>query len=158
MDVVSNVDFPAQPARAFAMITDPVFHDQVAERTHARHHEFTLADGLSRVVRVLEAPSSIAKLVGPTLTIVELVEWGDPAADGSREGTFTVSVDGKPVTWRGATTLAPQGDGSVLTYAGELTVAIPFLGKALEKQAAEALEAMVEVQRDVAVTYLAGAQ
>jgi hypothetical protein len=155
MDVVSSVDFPAVPAVVFAMITDPAFHDRVAERAHSHHHEFSVSGSVVHVVRAFESPGAISKLVGPDITIVELVEWAAPAADGSRHGTFTVTVEGKPVTWRGTTTLLADGARTVLTYSGEFTVAIPFLGKALEKQAVEPLENMVQVQREVGAEYLA---
>lgn len=154
MDVVSSLDFAAPPGVVFAMITDPAFHDRVAERAHSGHHEFSVSGSVVRVVREFESPGAISKLVGPTVTIVESVEWAAPDADGSRQGDFTVTVEGKPVTWRGTTTLRAEGARTVLTYSGEFTVAIPFLGKALEKQAVEPLENMVQVQREVGAEYL----
>lgn len=154
MDLVSTVKFPADPVVVFGMLTDPVFQDSVATRTHCVRHEFGLTGARVNTLRVVESPDKIAKFVGPTLDIQEVVHWDEPAADGGRRGRFTVTVPGKPLSWTGTTALVAEPDGSTLTYSGELTVSIPIIGKSLERQAAEALEALVSVQEDVGARYL----
>ncbi len=157
MDVVANMEFPADPGRVFALLTDPELHADVAQRIEATDHQLRVEGSAVTVVRVLQAPAQLAKLVGSTVSIVESVTWSEPAPVGSRTGNFTVNVEGKPVTWKGDTSLKTEGSGTVVTYSGELVVAIPFLGKALEKQAAELLQSMVAVQQEVGREHLAAA-
>lgn len=154
MTLVSTVHFPADPHRVYSMLTDDTFQAQVALRAHSIRHEFTVTGGHVVNLKELPSPSAIAAFVGSSLVITETVDWESPAVDGARNGTFTVVVDAKPLSWSGVTSLAADGAGSLLTYSGELSVKIPVFGKMIQKQAAEALDSMVRVQEEVAAGYL----
>lgn len=148
------MDFPADPDRVFAMVTDPEFQASVAERVDATSHTLSVDGSSVKVVRVLNAPAKLAAIVGSEVAIVEGVDWDSPAADGTRHGRLHVEVTGKPVTWKGQASLTGNDGSTTLTYSGPLTVAIPVLGKALEKQAAQLLADMVAVQQEVGRDYL----
>ncbi len=149
MHVAAGNDFAADPTTVFSMLTDPEFHSTVATRIHALEHDFAFTGNRTENLRVVPTPEVAARFAGATMEIIEIVEWGEPAADGSRSGSLDVSVKGKPVTWQGSTTLAAGGRGSVLQYEGDFNVRIPIVGKMLEKQAVGALEAIIRAQQRV---------
>jgi hypothetical protein len=157
MDVVATARIPAPPAVAFEMLSDPEFARLIGIETEARQHTVERTGDRVTTMRILPAPPQVAAFVGSDLAVDEVVEWEPATADGTgdRRGTFTVTVPGKPVVWRGTTTIVASGDGSILTYTGPLTVSIPIIGKSLEKQAAHALESLVSIQERVAAEYMA---
>ena len=149
MHVAAGNDFAADPKTVYSMLTDPDFQAEVASRIRAVSHAASVSGDRTENVRVVPTPEAAARFTGPTLEIVEVIDWQPAAADGSRTGALDVSITGNPVTWLGTATLAPGGRGSVLTYDGEFRVRIPIVGKMLEEQAAEALEAIIRVQQKV---------
>lgn len=149
MHVAATNDFAADPTTVFAMLTDPQFQAAVAADIEALDHGLTVTGNRVENLRVVPTPESAAKFAGPKLEIVEVIDWSEPTADGARTGDLDVSVTGKPATWRGTAALAPGGRGTTVTYDGEFKVNIPIVGKLLEKQASEALSAIVRVQQRV---------
>lgn len=156
MHVAAGNDFAADPTTVFSMLTDAEFQAEVATRIKALSHSATVTGNRTENVRVVLTPEAAAKLAGRTLEIVEVVDWQEAAADGSRTGALNVSITGKPLTWLGTVTLAPGGRGAILTYEGEFKVNIPIVGKMLEGQAAEALEAIIRVQQRIGDKRLGG--
>jgi hypothetical protein len=65
-----------------------------------------------------------------------------------------LSVAGQPVTMKATMQLAPGGTGSVVNLAGELKVAIPFIGKKLEQSSAPAVLAGFRTQQKVGNDWL----
>jgi hypothetical protein len=78
--------------------------------------------------------------------------WVDGLRTATRRVMPTPSVVSRLA---GTVTLLPGGRGSVLTYAGELTVRIPVLGPGLAKQAAPLLLEALEIQQRVGDEFLA---
>ena len=89
------------------------------------------------------------------MAVVDEISWQPETVDGDRRGAAHITVEGMPAELVGTVTLVSGGRGSVLTYDGELTVNIPFLGPSLAKQAAPALLEALEIQQRVGDEFLA---
>jgi hypothetical protein len=87
--------------------------------------------------------------------VVDEIIWEAEPVDGGRRGAAHITVEGLPAELLGTVTLAPGGKGSVLTYDGELTVSVPFLGPSLARQAAPLLLEALEIQQRVGDEFLA---
>jgi hypothetical protein len=87
-----------------------------------------------RVVEV-DLPGFAKKVLKPTNTVTQIDTWGQPESDGSRSGTYEVSIDGAPVSTTGSMTLEPDGDRCVHQISGEITVKIPIVGGRIAKWA-----------------------
>lgn len=152
MQLSSRQTFSADPLRVHAALTDEAFLAHAAQAMGALRHEVSATGQVTLLRALVEAPAEIRPFVGPTFTLTQESTWGPPAADGARDGTVRVTVDGAPVELVGTTRLAPTASGSTLDYAGDLTVRIPLLGGKLEKAVApavlEALGAQERVARD----------
>jgi hypothetical protein len=155
MEIHATNDFAAPVDTVFAMLTDRVFLRAVCLATDPIEHSVTV-DGLRTTTRrVMPTPSVVARLAGPRMTVVDEISWQPEAVDGDRRGAAHITVEGMPAELVGTVTLVPGGRGSVLTYDGELTVNIPFLGPSLAKQAAPALLEALEIQQRVGDEFLA---
>lgn len=152
MEISATHQYPQPPAVTFVMLTDPAFLAAVCVATEPLDHSVWV-DGLrtgSR--RTMRSHASIERFTGPTLTVTDEISWSEP--DGEvRTGVTMVTVAGLPVTLRGTVTLAPAGAGASLAHAGRLTVSIPLLGPALERQAAPLLLEALGRQAEVAQTW-----
>jgi hypothetical protein len=154
MEIHATNDFAAPVDTVFAMLTDPVFLRAVCLATDPLEHDVSV-DGLRTMTRrVMPTPSVVARLAGPTMTVVDEIAW-QPAADGVRSGSTHVTVEGLPAELIGSVTLAAGGRGSVLAYTGDLTVNVPFLGPGLARQAAPLLLEALEIQQRVGEQFLA---
>lgn len=154
MDITSAADFAADPDAVFAMLTTRDYLDQVCVASHALRHEASVDGNRTRTSRTLPAPDAAAKFTGPELTVVEEINWGEAAGDGSRTGKLALTVPRQPVTMNGTVRLAPGGTGSTLTLDAVLKVNIPLLGKKLEQSAAPAVLAGFETQQKVGNDWL----
>jgi hypothetical protein len=155
MDLSSHLDFAAQPAAVYAMMTDQKYLDEVCVASGSLSHNVSVDGSTTRTSRTLHAPDSAARFTGPQLTVNEEVVWGGPSSDGSRSGTVTMTVLGQPVKFRGKIQLSAGGRGSVVDISGELKVAIPVLGKKLEESAAPAVTEGYKKQQEVGDRWLA---
>ncbi|HLT61809.1 MAG TPA: DUF2505 domain-containing protein [Microlunatus sp.] len=157
MEISARVEFPADPDRVFAMLTDKGYLDRVCQASHAEAYTTSVEGRTTTTSRTLPAPEMAARFTGPTLTVAERIEWGEPGPDGSRTGTATLTIPGQPVEMKGRLVLSAGGPGSVLELTGDLKVSIPLLGRKLEQSAAPAVLAGFEVQQQVGADYLATA-
>ena len=155
MEIHATNEFAAPVETVFAMLTDRVFLRAVCLATDPVESDVTVEGLHTSTRRVMPSPSVVKRLAGPTLTIVDNITWDSTPVDGVRRGTTLVSVEGMPAEVVGTVTLAPGGRGSLLTYLGELTVRVPFLGPGIAKQAAPALLEALDVQQRVGDEYLA---
>jgi hypothetical protein len=155
VDISSTAEFAADPERVYAMMTDRDYLEQVCQASQATAYDVSASGATTRTSRTLKAPASAAKFTGPELTVVEEVNWGGDAEDGSRSGLVKMTVSGQPVTMKGTMTIAPGGPGSVVQLTGQLKVAIPLLGKKLEESAAPAVLAGFRTQQKVGDRWLA---
>jgi hypothetical protein len=155
MDISSHLEFAAPPADVYAMMTDQNYLDEVSVASGSLSHHASVEGSTTKTSRTLPAPDSAARFTGPELTINDEVAWGDASPDGSRRATVTMTVLGQPVSFKGNLQLASGGRGSVVDVAGQLKVAIPFLGRKLEESAAPAVTASYRTQQEVGDKWLA---
>jgi hypothetical protein len=155
MDISSTAQFPANPDRVYAMMTDSAYLEEVCRATHARASEVSVDGSTTKTSRRLPAPALAAKFTGPELTVVEEISWDQAGSDGGRSGRVKMTVTGQPVTLNGKVSLAPGGPGTVATLTGELKVSIPLVGKKMEEAAAPAVLAGFRAQEKVAASWLA---
>lgn len=162
MHISESVSYDAPPAEVLAMLGDPAFHEQVAERSRPlRHTTSASVDAEGRTVARIERTHSTEGLGLPAgikldeITLVQEQRWEPVGADGTARGTVTVEVKSVPVSFRGDLVLAPAGEGSTETLEGELTAKIPLVGGKIEKAAAPAVLAAVRTESKVGATWLA---
>ncbi len=155
MEIHATNDFAASVPVVFAMLTDQVFLRAVCLASDPLEHEVTV-DGLRTASRrVMASPSAVRRLAGPTMAIVDQITWEPDGTGPDRRGAAHITVEGLPAELVGTVALVPGGRGAVLSYDGELTVNIPFLGPGLARQAAPLLLEALEIQQRVGDGYLA---
>ena len=154
MHINTRLDFAAEPAAVFAMMTDQKYQEEVCVASESTSYDVTVSGDRTSTSRTLPAPESAARFTGPTLTIKEETAWGGAGGDGSRTADLTMTVVGQPVTLKGQLRLAPGGRGTVIELDGELKVAIPLLGKKLEQSSAPAVMAGFRTQQTVGDNWL----
>jgi hypothetical protein len=154
MDIRTSLDFAADPAAVFTMLTDEKYLEEVYVASESISYAVSVSGSSTHTSRTLPAPDSVARFTGDQLTVIEDVNWGDAAADGARAGELTMTILGQPVKLTGALQLAPGGRGTVVNLTGELRVAIPLLGRKLEQAAAPAVLAGFETQQRVGDAWL----
>jgi hypothetical protein len=141
--------YEATPASVFAAFSNEEFvkarYDALGLVDYEVLDLTAAPDGATIKTRRLvpaNVPGFAKKLFGETTEMVQTDTWG-PERDGVREGSWQVSVPGKPVKAGGTLRLEPDGDGAVVTIVGELKVSVPLLGGKLESWAGgEALSAL----------------
>jgi hypothetical protein len=156
VDISSTIEFAAEPARVYAMMTDPDFLEQVCEASEASAYDVSVTGVKTKTHRTLKSPAAAARFTGPDLPVVEEVSWGPDQGDGSRSGELKLSIPGQPVTMNGSLALGPGGPGTRVQLTGQLKVNIPFVGKKMEEAAAPAVLAGFRVQQKVGDSWLAG--
>lgn len=155
--------YPADSTAVFAMFCDPAFRERVCAAQGSLRSDISLAlsdrGGEAVVEQVLPAvgiPSYAAKFVGEEIEVRRRERWRD-TGDASLE----IGIPGKPgdlvatMTLEEAT-LVGGPDQTTLTYDGELTVSIPFIGGKLEKFVGEMFTSSLDVEAQVGRAYLAG--
>ncbi len=152
MQISATHSYPKPPAATFAMLTDPAFLEAVCVASEPLDYSVYVEGLRTGARRTMKNHPSIEKFTGPTITVTDEVAWGEADGD-TRAGRTVVAVENMPVTLNGTVTLAPDGEGSTLSYAGTLTVNIPLLGPALERQAAPLLLEALAIQSQVAQTW-----
>lgn len=134
---------PADPGAVFSMLTDERYQKSTGAAGGAT--AVTVAIDTSgpgadiRSVRTLPtdaAPSAVRSFIGNSLDIEIDQRWSAAAADGSRTGTTTMSVPGKPLDFTGTCSLAPVPDGTTVHIGGDLSCSLPFIGGRVEQAVA----------------------
>jgi hypothetical protein len=100
-----------------------------------------------RVVEV-DLPGFAKKVLQPKNTMTQTDRWDAAAPDGSRSGSYEVSVDGAPVTTEGTMTLEASGNSCVHHITGEITVKIPLVGGRIAKWSAGTARSSLEHELD----------
>jgi len=154
MDIATRLDFAADPAAVFAMMLNKSYLEEVCVASESISYDASVNGSSTRCSRTFASPESVARFTGPQLTVVEEVAWGEPALDGSRTGTMTMTVLGQPVSLKGSLELRPGGRGTTVDLNGELKVAIPLLGRKLEQSSAPAVLAGFRTQQRVGDRWL----
>lgn len=154
MQLENRQEFPAPPADVYAMLTDEEFLRHAAEQMGSPDARVIASATRTAVEASVDAPAEVRPFVGDRLRITQEMTWDAAAPDGSRTGTFSITVPGAPVTMAGTARLAPTASGSVLDYTGDLTVKIPLLGPRIEKEAAPAILEALDAQARVGRSWL----
>ncbi len=162
MRITDTIDHPASPERVFAMLCSEEFQNRTCARSGAQEHEATVVEHGSGVrittrrrMPTDDFPDLVKGMVGATVVILGVQNWGAAGPDGSRQATLTVEVEGTPVTLTGTVSLAPGGAGTIETVEGELTARVPLFAGKVEKAAAPAFLAGIRVEGRVAREWLA---
>ena len=154
-------EFPADPTTVMAMLRDPAYVQEKAERTGS--HDITVdvtetADGgvVIACTRSMpaEVPSYAAPFVGDTITITETQAWSALAADGSAHADVTVEFN-SPLAYSGTITLSQGAGGSVALNEGSFKASVPFVGGKVERVAAEMTEKYLKKETTVGTEWLA---
>ena len=148
--------YDADPARVFAMLTDPDFLDGMFADQPGLTHQVDVR-GTHTVLHVdTPAPRQITRFTGDTLHVTLDIDWAtQPATDGSRRGAMAVNVAKVPAGLTGTATIAPDDSGTTVTYEGEFSVRIPLLGAKLEQTAAPYVTRVLDVQQTQGQAWLA---
>ncbi|AZA12247.1 DUF2505 domain-containing protein [Corynebacterium gerontici] len=106
-------------------------------------HEFNEQDSgaVATLFEVLPQellPEAVRAMISQSLKVKRVVTVG-ALNDGQAQNSYTADVKGTPVDFKGDISLRGEGDSTVLEYANEVTVNIPFMGGAIEPKVAEAL-------------------
>jgi hypothetical protein len=154
MDISSRLEFAAEPAEVYTMLTDKAYLEEVCVASRSLEYEASVDGDRTHTSRKLAAPESSARFTGPTLTVNDDTTWGPAQPDGSRTADVRLTVSGQPVTLKAVMRLTPGGKGSQIVLSGELKVAIPLVGKRIEQSAAPAVMAGFRTQQQVGDDWL----
>jgi len=153
----SRLTFAADPAGAFALVTDPGYVEEVAVATGGRDVEVSITptdDGgattVSRRALPADVPSYAKALVGETVNLTETRHFGAAASDGSREGTVTVDFGSAPLSVAGTLRLRPEGNRTVVDVDMSVKASVPFVGGKIEKFGAEQIEEFLAKEEQIA--------
>ena len=157
MKFAHELVYASDPATVYAMLAERSFRERVCQAQGASHCDISVGsdgEGLRVVVDQRRptkgVPGFAAKLVGEEVRILTKEWWADPL--GAR---LEVTVPGRPGRFEGGIRLAGQDGRTVQSVTGEVTVAIPLLGGRLEQLIAGVLGDALDVEQDVARTWLA---
>ena len=156
MQITCRQEFAASPQATHAMLTNQAFLAQSARSLGAERHDVMVADaGSTRVLASVPSPPQVKAFVGERMDVVQESTWGPAAEDGTRTGSFRFTVAGAPVELSCTTRLAPGGPGTVVEYAGTLSVKIPLVGPMVEKASAPAFVESLATQERTGAAWLA---
>ncbi|MCL1841170.1 MAG: DUF2505 domain-containing protein [Propionibacteriaceae bacterium] len=155
MHFCTHHHYDAAPAQVFAMLTDAQFLDGMFDGTDMAHR--VDVEGSHTVLHVdLPAPRQATRFTGDTLHVTLDIVWAaQPGPDGRYTGPITMDVAKAPVQLSGTATIAPDGQGTSVTYEGEFTVRVPMFGRQLEQQAAPYVTRVLEIQQTHGRAWLA---
>lgn len=146
MKLELQYSYPSDVQKVFALISDEAFRRESCEQAGATSVEVGVeSDGDDRfTVRiertiVAELPDMVKKLVGDTVSAVQVEKWGAASADGSRSAEVSVDIVGQPAQMKGTAELTPGGAGTEFTVNGDVSVKIPLIGKRIEPEVAKAI-------------------
>ena len=146
-----------------ALLTDQAFQEaKCAATTDDGTYSVDIGGGPSaeRVRTERQLPSDtlpdVAKsFVGEHLTIIEVIDWAGPGADGSREAVVDIHVKGAPLTIKGTLRLLASGSGTTEVIDADLKANVPLIGGRLEKAAAGPISTAIEIEAGLLREWLA---
>lgn len=155
--------YQAKADVVFAMMTDEDYVSRKATAMGALEHDVTVSTQPSggaviRLHRTMPAivPDFVRPLVGQTIEVVQTDEWNEAAADGSRRGRLTATINKAPVTLSGEISLEPNGDrGCVHRVDVEAKAKVPFVGARIEKAIGELILMAARKEEQVGGQWLA---
>lgn len=162
MKLQETLHLPLSATAAAAMYADPEYPGFRRETLHARTAEsevdgdpagaFTVSTRLE--LPTDKVPDMARPFIGSSLVIRERQEWEDPAADGSRRGRATFTVEGTPASMTATLSLVPDGeDAAQVRIDGDLVAKVPLLGPRLEKAALPYVSSVLTAEQRSAAAY-----
>jgi hypothetical protein len=152
--ISTQMRVPTDVETAYAMVTDPAYARDRAERTAGRDIEVAASGDPATVVskRTLpvpeELPSFARAMVGDGIAVEETHAWQAPSADGSREARLVVLFPSMPVKVEGTMRIAADGDGCMITIEATANASMPMVGGVVEQGVkAQVLRAAQEEER-----------
>jgi len=166
MKLAVDQDYPATPDRLWSVFSDPAYPPAKYLALGAKHVEvtrFSASDAtieveLSRRIAVdLEKlPGFARKLIGAEQTMTHHSRWRRIGPTEVR-GELTITAVGRPVRIVGTASLVPSGEGaSRLSFAFDITSAVPLLGGKIARLFAEQVEAALKADHGFTLGYLGG--
>ena len=142
-----------------AMLADPDFRLAVCTYQAVEDSAVTIEeydDGsmtvdLDRTYGTAQVPSFARKFVGNTIDLLQREEWTSPT-----QGTFEVTIPGKPAEMSGTAKLVQSGPDTVETVRMDVRVGVPLLGGKLEDMVAGLLKDAFRAENKVGLRWLAG--
>lgn len=164
MMVSDEITYPTEdPDEAFALVVDHAFRAEVCKATHALAYDVSIKtydDGGASVTvdRVLPAnlPQLIKKMVGETVKVVQTEEWRAPDGSGQRTADLLIEIAGQPATMKGTIELRSAGASVVQAISGAVNVSLPFVGKKIEAEFAEAILAAIKQEQRLVTQRFSG--
>jgi hypothetical protein len=161
--LIAQLRFDAAPEAVFDMLTDSQFQARKCHANGSLSYEVDIVDHTNggatittlRNLPTDKAPEYVRNLVGKTLAVHEVDDWGPPAQDGSRRGTIDVRIKGSPVHVRGILTLGPDGAGAVEAIDAKVKASVPFLGGRIERAVEPVIQAALRVEQREGNAWLA---
>lgn len=152
------LSYDATPGEVYAMLADPAFREKVCAAMQATRHSVTIEPsgaGMSVVMEQTQPargiPSFAKRFVGDEMDIVQRESW----TDGS-SAELTIDLPGKPGRFAGRITMAGDGDRTVETVAGDVSVKVPLVGGKLEALIGDLLQVALRAEERVGREWLAG--
>lgn len=162
MRITHRIEHPGSLARVYAMLNDPEYQRQRAERSGSLEHNFVLDEtpeahiGISRRrMSTQDFPDAFRGFVGKTIDLVETIRWGLKERDDFREGAYTFEVEGTPVTMVGGVHLTQIENGTAHVLDGELKAHLPLFSSRIEKAIQPLIEDGVELEDALGREWLA---
>lgn len=163
MKLMAEIHYPRAPAEVSAMTFDPSFQDLKCAATGAVSHSVDVSEAGDRMVITTERemptdgfPDFLRSFVGNSLKVTQVDDWGPAGADGSRDGTITVTIGSTPLKLTGKLTLGPVDGGALGSVDADLKASVPLIGGRVEKAAAPAVMAAVRAEEKTAGKWFAG--
>lgn len=165
MRLTADIRYDAPPAAVFGMLCNPDFQERRCVATGALEHEVSVEDyddggvtiSSSRTMPTDQVPDFVRTFVGQTLVVTEVQDWTAADADGAREATLVLEIQGAPVRMTGTLRLSPEGPGTVETVDCDLKASVPLVGGKIERAVEPAIRAALRVEERTGRAWLAGA-
>lgn len=161
MRTAQRITYPADVDAVVAMLSDPQFQRGRAERLHPENLECQVAPAgagfralLSGTVPPSRLPAAASRLIRSAVAFTVTEAWAGAAADGTRAGDLTVSVQGAPVKASGTMKMVPGQGTTTVELDLELRVSVPLVGRSLEEKALGLAGHVVRDEERRATAYL----
>lgn len=154
-----ELSYDASPDQVWEMLADQSFREAVCAAQGVDSAEVDLTrtgTGFSLVIDQQlgtgDLPSFARAFAGDSLHLVQREEWPD-----STGGTVKIEAPGKPAQISGTVTLRPEGSSTVEIVELEVRIKVPLIGSRIEHLLVDKIRASLDVEHDVAVSWLEGA-
>jgi hypothetical protein len=140
--ISTEMRFPVDPETAYAMVTDPGYAQERAERTAGSDITISVSGTAPAPATVVsrrslpvpdELPSFAKSMVGNGISVEETHTWGEPDGQGGRTAELTVLFPSLPVKVTGTMTLRGTDSGCVVAIDATVAASMPMVGGVIEQ-------------------------